>query len=116
MDSPPIHAQIGTGTIELTKPPVALQQPINRCQTHTLQQGTPASQRRTMPTESITQPTQHQTTTIPDPRGIVRLGGTPPNCFPPTTPDTEYNPETASTLGSRPKTLKPGHTVKLRLA
>jgi hypothetical protein len=115
MNKPPGHAQIRTGPIQLTKAPVIVRS-INRRQTHTLHQTTTMRQRRTMPTKSITQPTQHQAITIPDLRGTVRLGGTQLNCCPPTTPDTEYNPETVITLGSRPNTSKPGRTVKLRLA
>jgi hypothetical protein len=107
------HAR--TGTTQLMKSPAPLQR-IDHHQAHTLGQGTTMGQRRTMPTKRINQPTQHRTITIPDLRGIVRLGGTQLNCCPPTTPDTEYNPETASTLGFRPSKSKRGRTVKLRLA
>jgi hypothetical protein len=115
MIMPAIHIQIRAGAIQLTKALVILQ-PINGRQTHTLHRRISTRQHSMEPTNSITQPTSRQTITIPDLRGIVRLGGTQLNCCPPTTPDTEYSPETASTLGSRPNTSKPGRTVKLRLA
>lgn len=112
---PLVSTEIHMGTVHLMKA-LAILPPISQHRTHTQRQRTPTSQSSTMPTKSTIQPTQHQAITIPDLRGMVRLDGMQPNYCPPTTPDTGYNPETASTLGFRRNTSKPGRTVKLRLA
>ena len=88
--------QTPTGTSEFAKAPVILQ-PIGQRRTHTMHQGTPASQRTTMPIRSITPPTAHQMITILELRGIAKRDDMQLNCCLRTTPDIEYNPEIAST-------------------
>jgi len=111
----PADIQTRTGTTHLMRPPAILLL-TNHQHTHTLHQRTATGPRRTMPTKSIIQPTQHQTIIILDLRGIVRRDGMQLNCSPPTTPDTEYNPKTVNSLVSHLIKSKPGHTVKLPLA
>lgn len=107
--------QTSTGTIEVAKALVSLQ-PITGLQNRTLHRETPASPRTMTPIGSITPPTPHQTVTILDLRGIAKRDDMQLNCCRPTTLDTGYNPETASTWGFRPKVSKHGRTVKLRSA
>ena len=69
---------------------------------------------QTVPVKSLILSIPHQTISIRDQRGTVRLDSMQLNCCQPTTLDTGYNRETASSLGSRPSKLKPGPSVKPR--
>jgi len=111
----PGHILTSAGTKEFAKTRVILR-PITGLLNHTLNRKTPASRRTTMPIGSITPPKPPQTVTILGLLGIAKRDDMQLNCCRPTTLDTGYNRETASTWGFRPRALKLGRTVKLRSA
>jgi len=115
MNMRPAGIQTRTGTTHLMRPPAVLLL-TNHQQTHTLRQRTATGPRRTMLTKSTIQPTQHRTIIIMSLCGMDRMDTRRRSCSPPTTPDTEYNPETVNSLVSHLIKSKPGHTVKLPLA